>query len=84
MQAYQSGQLLIPTKALSDIDTKIYTHVEFCKIIIKCSKKVIVYKTKQSMLSKSTKTCMHFLEYNASGVQVGDVEQVIVQYLYKV
>jgi hypothetical protein len=25
----------------------------------------------------------HILDHNASGVQVGDVEQVMVQYLYK-
>ena len=35
----------------------------------------MVYKAKQSL---------HILKDNASGVQVGDVEQVIVQNLFKI
>jgi hypothetical protein len=41
-------------------------------------KNISIYKAKQFMMTKKSKKCPHILEDNASGVQVGDIEQVIV------
>lgn len=68
--------ILDPLKGLSDNDSQLYIDFYFCENTLKCLNKRIVYTIKHSMLSKSTLK-MYALEYNASGVQVRDIEQII-------
>ena len=47
-------------------------------------KKYSYYKAKQFVMTKISKKSLHILEGSASGVQVGDIEQVIVQNSFKI
>jgi hypothetical protein len=43
-----------------------------------------MYKAKQFMMIKKFKKCLQILEDGASGVQVGDIEQVMVLNLFEI
>ena len=45
---------------------------------------MMVYKTKQIMVTKKIQENLNILEDDASGVQVGDVEQVVVWFFPKI
>ncbi len=42
----------------------------------------MIYKAKQFMMTKNLRKGLNILEDDASGVQVGDIEQVIVWNLF--
>jgi hypothetical protein len=45
---------------------------------------VLIYKAKQFMVTKkNSKKILHILEDGASGVQVGDIKQVILYFFFK-
>ena len=60
--------------------SKPYTNFEFCEDKNHQHVKIIlVYKAKQITMTKNnSKKSLHILEDNTSGVQVGDIEQVVV------
>ena len=64
-----------PYLVLSESDSKLYTHFEFCeKKNHKHWKNILMYKAKQFMKNKPQES-LHILEDGASGVQVDDIEQ---------
>ena len=69
-----------PCLVFSEGDLKLYTNFEFCDDTNhRHLKNILIYKANETTMTKnSSKKTVHFLEDNASGVQVGDIEQVIV------
>ena len=70
-----------PCLELSESDSKLYTNFNFCEEKTIDIKKILIYKAIQFMMTKkrkiSKKSSLN-LENDASGVQVGDIEQIIV------
>ena len=76
---------LDPCLELSESDSKLYTDLEFCEEKNhRHFKTIMIYKAKQFMMGKNSKKSLHILEDGTSGVQVGDIEQVIVENLFNV
>ena len=71
---------MIPTYLVfGESDSKLYTNFELCEERNhRHFKNMMVYKTKQIMVTKKIQENLNILEDDASGVQVGDVEQVVV------
>ena len=69
-----------PYIGLSESDLKLYTNFDFFEEnYCKQFKNTMIHKAKKYMLTESSKNkSLHILEHSASGVQVGDIEQVIV------
>ena len=68
----------MPCISFSESDLNLYTNVEFCEgKDHKDFKSTLIYNVKQFMLIFSPRK-VYILEDGASGVQVGDIEQVIV------
>ena len=75
-----------PYLVFSECDSKLYTNFEFCEERNHIHfRNMIIYKAKKWWLNNNNNTIklqynksLHILEDDASGVQVGDIEQVIV------
>ena len=69
-----------PCPVFSESDSKLYTDFEFCEEKNHWHfKNILIYKAQQIMMTKKiSQKSLHILEDGASGVQVGDIEQVIV------
>ena len=64
---------------LSESNSILYIKFEFCEEKNQWHIKfMLIYKAKQLWWQKNSKKNLHILEDGASGVQVGDIEQVIV------
>jgi hypothetical protein len=69
----------------SESNSELYTDFKFCEEKKhRHIKNILIYKAKQIMLSKHSKKSLHILDDNASVVQVGYIEQVIVSNLFEV
>jgi hypothetical protein len=73
VSARSSGQILNPTHVESGSDSNLYT--DFDKIKHVEMQRQAIYADECFFLEKS----LHILEDVASGVQVGDLQQVIVE-----
>ena len=69
-----------PCLVLSDRDWKLYTNFEFCeeKNHIHVKKHIGLQSHAILWWQKNSMKNLHILEDRASGVQIGDIEQVIV------
>jgi hypothetical protein len=62
---------------LSESESSLCTNFKFCEE--KNHTHFMMYKAKQFMMTKkNSKKSLHILEDTASGMQVGDTEQVVV------
>ena len=73
-------KVLEPCPILSESDSVLYINFELCKEQIHILfKNLPIYKAKQLMTIKwKLKKRLHILDDGASGVQVGDIQQVMV------
>ena len=63
----------------NESDSKLYNNFEFCEEKYhRHFKNILIYKAKKIRWQKDFKKNLHILEDGANGVQVGDIEQVIV------
>jgi hypothetical protein len=69
-----------PNLVFNESNSKLYTNFEFCEgKNHRHFKNIPIYKAKPIMMTKkNSKKIMRIFEGGASGVQVGDIEQVIV------
>jgi hypothetical protein len=69
-----------PYLVLSERDSKLYINFDFCeKKVHRHFKNILIYKAEQFIMTKNNfKKSLHILEDNASGLQVDDIEQVIL------
>jgi hypothetical protein len=66
-----------PCLVLSESESSLCTNFKFCEE--KNHTHFMMYKAKQFMMTKkNSKKSLHILEDTASGMQVGDTEQVVV------
>ena len=76
---------LDPCLVFSESNSKLYTRFKFCEgENHRHFKNILIYKAKQIMLTKNFQESLHILKDNASVVQVGYIEQVIVSNLFEV
>jgi hypothetical protein len=80
MPVYCTGVIFLSFFFFGDGDSKLYTDFEFCEgKNHRHFENMLIYKAKQIMMTKiNSKKSLHVLEDDASGVQVGDIEQVAV------
>ena len=64
---------------LSESDSVFYIDFAFCEEKNhRQLKNILIYKDKHFVMTKKSNKSLHILEDGASGVQVGDIEQLIV------
>ena len=64
-----------PCLVFNESDSKLYTNIEFCEEgNHRHFKNILIYNDD----TKVSKESLHILEDGASGVQVGDIEQVTI------
>ena len=72
------GVALDPYQGSSESDSKLYTKFEFCEEKFIDIQKIIKLQSQAINDDFFKKKILHIFEDSASGVQVGDIEQVII------